>query len=381
MQRLSSRVAAFGSLLLAALFASARANAQPAPASPPAGAQPDGRPPPDQSRNLPPGESERSGSRTLNANTFQRPVFLDSAFVGGYFGDGTRIGFATETFGPKQQYNIAAIFENLSFGIPIGKRLQFAFDGNYNALFGTDTTSLFAFGGSFGFDLDPGLRFMILRSDSTGSVLSLHGSAIIAYSPGVSPANLITILGQDLTGITSNQHRLQCLLKLKFQCAFPGIKNILAAIETSSTSFGGEFTINYAQALGRYAGLQATGGVKAEDSSFSAYFGTKQSSSSSVPFTVEGGIGPSLNFYPQVPLGIQFEYLAQFATEASGGNATNSLTHNLAAGFYYTGRRDLQLGLSGTVTIENQTTTATSGASATATLNYYTGAFGLYYYF
>jgi hypothetical protein len=389
-----SRRAASIAFVFVALSASARASAQDEPATPPASPPPPPAAAPaaaagtavpapaaDPSRSLPAGESELMGSRTLSGHTFQRPVFLDSAFLAGYFGDGTRIGFESAQLTAKEQLNVAAVFETLAFGIPIGKRVQLSFDGNYNAFFGTDTQSLFKFGGNFGFNLQPGLRVLIVRSDRTGSELSLHGSAVIAYSPGVTPGNLIQILGDELNGITTNQHRLECLLKLKFRCAFPGVNNILAAIETSSTSFGGDLSINYAQALGRYVGLQATGGIDAEASTFNAYAGTKKTSQSSAPITVEGGLGPSVNLYPLAPVGMQLEYLARFSTQSSGGNATNSLQHNFAVGFYFTGRRDLQLGINGTVSIDNDTQTLRNGMSNTTTFNAYTGAFGLYYYF
>jgi hypothetical protein len=332
---------------------------------------------------LPPGETAENGSRTLGGHTFMHPVFLDSAFLSAYFGDGTRIGFEKATVG-KTDLNVAAVFESIDFGIPIGKRVQLAFDGNYRALFGTDTTSLFVFGGSVGVSLRPGLRLLLVRSEPGGSELSFHSSAVVSLGPGVTPINLLALVASDAQGLIDHKRRLKCLLKLNLRCAFPGFGNVLAAVETNSEGFGGDFALNYAQTLGRYVGLQATADVQVQASSFTQYDVDthRKKSDTSTPVTVEFGFGPALNLYPLAPVALQLEYLFELdASTANDGSATNALTHDFVAGIYYTGRRDLQLGVNATISVVDQATTTSHNITSDTTFNVFTGAFNIYYYF
>jgi hypothetical protein len=69
-----------------------------------------------------------------------------------------------------------------------------------------------------------------------------------------------------------------------------------------------------------------------------------------VPWEIHFGLAGTLNFAPAVPIGLKVEYQFLRTSEAFKVNGIDSglsraaSEHSVAAGIYYTGRRDLQLG-------------------------------------
>jgi hypothetical protein len=338
----------------------------------------DAAPPPPAG--LPPGETDWTGARTLRGDTFQRPVFVDSAFTGSFIGDTMRAGFApTEAAG--REFHSVVLYDSVAFGYQVGPGVQLAFDGNARTVLGVGRPSLIATGGSLGLEALPSLRVVLARSPRYGYELTLHGSAILSYDHGIEPSNLIAIFA-DRVG--SGAERQRCLLRLDVACAFPTSMPVKEGISNRTTSFGGAVALDYAQAFNRHAGVQVSGELSLEDSALTAENpATRQNATTNTaPFTAGAGIAPSYNFYPDVPLGLQAEYSFDYRTSSPNGHATHAFSNNLALGIYYTGRRDLQLGVNGTASFRSAAASLAGFAETVDIMsNAYTGGLGFFYYF
>ncbi|MFT3771983.1 MAG: hypothetical protein QM820_41785 [Minicystis sp.] len=327
----------------------------PAPSIPPA-AEPQAAEPPA----APPAAPRRDDVRTLKGHAFRPPVLLDSAFVATYVDLSVSLGrevspgihvLATNAVGVSHEldYDAAAsvVTGRLQAGVRFLDRLEVGVDAAYAGYIASDQTSALLFGGQSAFDLRPGLRVAALQSPSTGTQLGVRAYGVFTGSNRLSPARVLAEVAREIDAIAADDKRTACLQTGDLACALDQGFDALAAMKISRATYGGGLSASVAQAFGSRFGVQATAGVEVARASSSSPTSTAVHST---PFSFHAGLAPSLDLAPTVPLGISAEYRFDYATETFSGGAagastsTSTLKHGVAAGLYYTGRRDLVVG-------------------------------------
>lgn len=337
----------------------------PAPAAAPSAESPKTEPPKEVAppiRGMVEGETVELGARTLKGHTFAIPLLNDTPFVPTFFGVGTELGFYNqpglkipyidETGATKKfVYDANAGFLRERFGLGIGlfDVAQIGVDADYIALVGANAESIFLFGGRTAFDVRPGARFRIARFEKTGTQIGVHGYGIVDGGIQLAPQGLLVEVVQALDKLVSSDKRIRCLAAGNFKCAFPSI-DVFGSMDVRQNEYGGGGSFNIAQALGRHLGAEATVGIELSAPDISnKNFGTITSTA----FNVYGGVAPTLNLFPILPVGGMLEYRIDFRSESvdknkkagiPAGYSETALNHGVAAGLFYTGRRDLMLG-------------------------------------
>jgi hypothetical protein len=312
------------------------------------------------------GETTELGARTLRGHTFPYPRYLDSAFVATTFHVGAGVelysqpevqtGFAASAGEPQLfTYDRDLVFARLRAALDLAPWEVFAlsFDATYLAQVGVSEQSLFLFGADTGYELGPGLKARLWRSDSGSTQLGLHVGGRFAGGLQAVPQGLLRELALELAAIAQDQGRINCLVAADFECAFDNI-DLITAIQLHRKRYGANAFLNLAHAFSRAIGAQLTLGLGGSYSNYTwRYLGDIDTGS----FEFTAGLGPSFNFYPDFPLGVSLEYrldvehnvydaVAGAEGQPSVEEATSdtATAHRLAAGAYFTGRRDLMLG-------------------------------------
>lgn len=302
---------------------------------------------------MPPSDS---GTRTLLNHTFPQPTLLDTAFVTTQFGVGTELGVflqpGLQVNGGTYDRNLTFIKESFSTDIAPMEYFNIGLDADYLALVGVGGDAFLRDGGATAFEFRPGARVHLFREKSWGTQLGLHAYGIIGGGIRLAPGGLIGKIGEDLSDPTDPdfQKRVTCLANEDLGCAFPDLDPI-TLMKSDRSEAGGALSVNWAQALTRVIGGQFTVGASmtSESETGPGY------ERSSTPLAVFGGLGGSLNLDPDVPIGgtveykftyrnQSYDYAAQPAGAYLAADSNSSMSHGVAAGLYYTGRRDLQLG-------------------------------------
>jgi len=312
------------------------------------------------------GESARTGARTLKGHTFAYPRWLDNAFTTTTFHVGSTIEiydqaeveshFETAT-GEIDTFtfdrNLVIVRLRVSGELAFTKGFSVGIGSEYLAQVGVNDQSLFLFGADTGYDVRPGIKIRLLRNDRTGSQLGLHLYGAFNGGLRAVPQGLLRELALEMAEIALEQERISCLVAADFNCAFDDV-DLTTAIKLHRQRWGGGGAFNFAQAFNEHWGLQMTLGLEGALANYSwRYLG--EIAAPVLNFYV--GASPSLNFYPDFPLGLTAEYRFEVehasydltASEESlrsdeDGADDTSVGHRLAFGVYFTGRRDLMLG-------------------------------------
>jgi hypothetical protein len=362
------------------------------PAEPPSVAPLAEPPAPEPPAPEPPGR--RDDPRTLKGHPFRPPLLLDSAFVASYVDVSTSIGravtpgiqvLASSALGVSHELDYDAtqtvVTGRLQAGVRVADRLELGLDASYAALSPADQNTALLFGSQSAFDLRPGLRLSVLRSPATGTQVGLHAYGVFAGSSRLSPARVLAEIAKDIHGIAADGPSVACLQTGDLACALGDKFDSLASMRIARNTYGGGASVSVAQAFGAHFGMQGSAGFEvARASSQTPAAGAV--GSTPVGFSV--GVAPSLDFAPAVPLGISAEYRFDYATEtfpAPAGSTvasgpTTTLKHGVAAGLYYTGRRDLVVGAS----FVGSFSSASSDAGGLGGTNTLSGVFTVRYF-
>jgi len=333
-----------------------------------------------------PGESALQGDRTLLGHTFQYPRLLDNAFVAASFYVGSSVEFYHQagvtarvptTSGTTDTitFDRDITFVKLNYGVDMRPSEYFSFgvDADYLAEVGTNGQTLFTWGGSGGFDLRPNAKIRIVRGDETGSQLAIRGYGSFQGGIRAMPLGLLIDISNQIRAATQDPATLaDCLIQANFGCL--PTPDVASDITASRKRFGGGAALAYAQALGRYAGVQLATGVEGGSTTVTLPLGGGQTTNLESSETVlYAGIAPSLNFAPLLPVGLTYEYRFELNKSTYDANATVGLTeatnvsavsHRMNWGLYFTGRRDLMLGwLAGVSYLQDQVRSMQSAAT------------------
>ncbi|APR78031.1 Hypothetical protein A7982_03378 [Minicystis rosea] len=310
-----------------------------------------------------PSPARRDDTRTLRGHAFRPPLLLDNAFVSTHVDLSGSIGsesspgihvLATNAIGVAHELDydakLTVIGGRLQAGVRFAERFEIGLDASYAGHAVGDAQSAILFGGQSSFDVRPGLRITAVRSPGSGTAFGVRAYGAFSRSTRQSPARVIAEVAKDINAIAADNERSACLQVGDLACALREGFDALAATKIARATYGGGVSASVAQAFGSHFGLQGTAGVEVARGSSSSPDG---STIGSTPIAIYAGVAPSLDFAPAAPIGISAEYRFEYANEsfsvpsstgADASGSTSTIKHGVAAGLYYTGRRDLVLG-------------------------------------
>lgn len=322
-----------------------------------------GAPPPEAAR----AETELSGARTLKGHTFHIPRLVDNAFILASMYVGSSVEFFSQdgvtmaipsTTGASQSvtFDRAITFVQLNYGVDFrpSSYVTFGVEADYLAEVGANGNTLFTWGGAGSFDIRPNLKVRLARSERTGSQLALRAGASIQRGLRAMPLGLLVNISNQLQEATATPEALaefsDCLRQANIACLQTSGSDITASRKRT----GGRLALAFAQALGQYAGVQASVGLEAAGTAVTLPEGGGVTTSlESGETVVHVAVSPGLNFAPKLPLGLTFEYRyennkskydANPSLDLGADTSASASSHRLNGGVYYTGRRDLLLG-------------------------------------
>jgi hypothetical protein len=270
----------------------------------------------------------------MAGHTFLYPVFNEPSFVASFAGvrAGARVIEVDDVpsrFGTFS-LSLTEIAETLDIGIKITDWLGVGVVVGGRGIVGSNLPALVYNGATYDYGGTLHTPLRIFRAEKTATQLTFV--PYVTYSRGQVASFLFLVQNRPLTNISS-------LLQ----------GNIGENIRTPfwTASYGGNFAL--AQAIGPYFGLQGEagmGGFVISLEPFDAVAGVRGSSTvNGVQFNF--GLVADVDGSPAgIPIAGLLEW--EVARKISGAdNVTNvapDTVHNLAAGLYYSGRRNLQLG-------------------------------------
>ncbi len=229
----------------------------------------------------------------------------------------------------------AGVHAEFDFAVQFLQRFELNADLRADAFSGTGVGSIIVGGAGYSYGGSLGAGATIFRGPTTELSARLQGD--------VGSAHKILLLNL-LNGLASGG-RVQTVLQI--------IGGNLGRLVTSSATRGaGTANLNLAQSIGKAFGLQLTAGVTVAGFSID-YFDETRGRPTSTDLTlwtphfaaeVEMDVR---RLVPQVPLAVNAEYSLDW-THVSGGGDEEWFdpTSSVAFGLYYSGRRELSLGVS-----------------------------------
>jgi hypothetical protein len=296
----------------------------------------------DKDANCPDKEHSEWGDRTLKGHTFPTPVLNNatSAFVTTHFGvrQGASVtlvpGFPDANAG---KFNLTAtgLVQNFDLGIKIVDWIGVFALGAGTVNTGANVPTLLSQDNSFNVSGEVGAIVRIARIESSGTQIALRASV------GGGTGRVLNILGL-LNKVTSGGASIDTILG--------GNIGQLLLVPQSNVTFQG--SLHAAQAITKNFGLQASVELRQTNTTVSPYDPTTQATVSqtlgstslanTLAFSVDGApIG--------IPVAVVPEY--QLLADLSGGTG---VSHALGLGIYYSGRRDLQVGVAGVTQVALQ---------------------------
>jgi hypothetical protein len=309
----------------------------PAPTAPAPAPAPTTVPSPAPPRYEPTATAEESfGDRTLKGHTFLFPAFFDSAFIATYFGVYTNLRFVrvpdiATRFGTFDLH-LTGASEGINFGVKLSNVVGLRFTGSVRAIVGTNLPSIVYEGATY--DLGAGVEVPVrlLRSESSGSQLTLVPFGSFGSGQVTTLFPLLTSGVMSVTEATFLVGNLGELADTPFRVWRFGLSAAFAQ------TFSPSFALQLAAGLGRNV-------VTLEP--FVASLGGRDSQSTG---SWEYTFGAAFTA-DAAPAGFPIAGMAEWrlAREPSPAVLIASdqprTTNLLAVGAYYSGRRDLQLGV------------------------------------
>jgi hypothetical protein len=345
----------------------------------PAYAQPTAPPPhaaPPSSYELP--EETWGQTRVLGKHSLQRGTFVPSALVDSFVGIRAGLeyhqvpGFsqlpALDPSGTQSQavtLRTINVAETLELGIRLLDFLAIFGDGYGKARIGADTNTLLGTGADYTYGGDVGVLLKLFRLGPFQ--LAVRGQ--VGYYAGQTAG--ISALFQDLSAIARTIIRkVQTSTMLDINAALAqlntGFRTATADLLTPFSGFTYGASLNAALALGRFVGLQGSFGFYADSAT---YRPTHYDEATEGPVVVEHtvktsrpsfGVALDIDGSPAgLPLAVLLEYRATpiaVTDDDSAMGSVSSVESLIALGVFYSGRTDLQLGLTG-YTLFGQTPT------------------------
>lgn len=324
-----------------------------APPAPPQGPPKDVAPPVDPPPDLPLIAIEETSDRALRGHLFPTPLLVDRAFVLTTAGltsmlavrsvpgvevlnaDGTGVPYS---FTYDRSLGVTA--QELDVAIAIRKVVDLDLMLRYETLLPRENVSTAVFGAASSFEARPGVRVRLLRRPSSGTLLGAHAFGVFVTGARQTPAQLFAAVAKDLVGIAGDGVRRSCLLAGDLECALGSDVDPSALSKVSRSELGAGAALTLAQGFNSYVGLQVMAG-------FSATKATVKSpvaEASAVPVTAIVGVAPTLDLNPIIPFGAMIEYRLRATVESAFD--TTTLDHAIAATVLYTGKKELNAGLS-----------------------------------
>lgn len=268
-------------------------------------------------------------SRTLGGHTFLTPVGGPSPFVTTHIG--LSIGFEHAVFpsmdlrdGGRYDATVGALSQRLELGVQILPRLGLLIAGGGLVATGFDGPSALNLGADGSGSWLVGLEGVAVRIESTGTQVGARIS--VEGSAGGRIASIAGLFNEAITTL---------------QVPSPGD---LFAPESSYT---GRFGWSAAQAIGPHASAQAWIG-------WAASWTTSGAGPAEHALDLTGGFALTADAAPRVPLAIVLEYDGDSVLRGSvaGGASPSAIlsprgASSFLTGVYYSGRRDLLLGVLG----------------------------------
>jgi hypothetical protein len=339
--------------------------AAPAPA-PPAPVEPAPAAP------LPPAIAE--SPRSLKGHTFLPPQLVDYAFVTTHLGLSAELGRVSEPgvpqSGPSSSGGLGESFTydrslglstaRIAFGAAVAERIEIGFDASYSAFLASDANTTVIFGSRNAWEVRPGVRIRAYRAPASGTQISVRIWGNFGSGTRQAPVSVLTAIAADASAIASDPNRVACLAAGDLACALPKGFDADASVRATRTVAAGGAGLAVAQSFGSRFGLQGSLGIEAGH----AWVSTKNTGDvGSTPIAFHVGVAPSLDFGPSVPLALMLEYRFRAlvepaeATKNVPSGTAKTLEHGLAAGLYYTGRRELAVGAAFGATLSQNSVT------------------------
>jgi hypothetical protein len=309
------------------------AQATPSDSSLPSSATPTAQPPEDLT---PPWEKD-FGDRTLRGNTFLFAPHFDSAFIATYIGVRAEARFATvsnvvTSFGTFD-LNVTGAAETLDFGFKLCDVVGLRLSGVGAAIVGSNIPAIAYNGATYSFGGGVRVPVRIFRIESSGSQLAVV--PYFGYASGKVAALLP--LFQNQPSVT-----LGTILQ--------GNGGELIATPLKTTTFG--LNAAFAQAFNRNFALQAEAGIGRSVATLDRFDPSTQQRNGDSVGAWDFAFGVAFTA-DAAPSGFPIAGLAEWSVSRQPGTAsfvtstTGTSAHTVALGAYYSGRRDLQLGVVG----------------------------------
>jgi hypothetical protein len=283
--------------------------------------------------------------RLLGGHRFLFPILQDGIpFATTHFG--VRQGLALATFpkvplGALGRLDLTAsgLVQNFDLGIKITDWLAIQATGGGQVITGVNIASIVIQGASFSANGEVGPLLRVFRSDRSGTQIA------VALAGGGGTGRAVSVLPLVSALVATQGQTLDTVLN--------GNIGKLVLVPTSNATFAG--TASIAQALGRSFGLVGSlqGRYTSDTQSpFDTAKGTNVDVSSS-NVEIKGALALTADGSPSgIPVGVMAEYLANDSNVSAGSTtgpaeSSSELSHYVAAGVYYTGRPDLQVGVGG----------------------------------
>jgi hypothetical protein len=337
MKRLSAWLA--GALLAAPLLLLTTL----ASAVPPAAATPSKPPAPTGEAAEPPPED--SGPRTLSGHTFVPMLQSSSPFVATSFGFAQGFAFvnlpnlAIPGTDRTVDLSFAGLAETLQLAVALHERFGLVAAVNGTAISGVNGETVLFVGAQAETSGILGANAVLLRLPETGTQVGAVVSGSLSAGRTAAPLNLIAAL------LANPEQTVETILDGDFA----------RLLITEQTTFGGALGLSAAQALGPHVGVQLATDASLGWTNNRSFDGARDNDVRS--YSVDFGFGGALggNAMPYVPIALQAEYrldLGVYAEIAGEPEDAAEPRHTLAAGLYYTGRKELLLGVQGATILQ-----------------------------
>jgi hypothetical protein len=297
----------------------------------------------------------------MGGHTFLVPALQESAFV--LTTVGLRQGFAWKSIPAfpagglgRTTLTLSGVTMNADLGVRLVDWLALTAELGAFVMTGSNVRSLVEYGGEHLYGGGIGLAAKIARFEKTKTQLGAHVKGRFESGRLITERSLV---GALVAGGGPGSVE---------EVAQGPSGNLLLSPETV-TRFKG--SLNLAQAINRTFGLQAEVGLGFVGTSIQAYdlgnqAGVEQTFSTTIP-TIAVALGAD-GTTSHVPLAALVEYQIGFARsrDDSTGSTSSRTQHLLAVGGYWSGRRDLQVGLVASAQLGLEPVTGVTGAGAAA---------------